>query len=63
MAELTPAQKAAATRRQHKAAQMEKRKQKESIVAALEAVIQDDGASRGAKEDALFLLAHVYRGW
>ena len=58
--ELTRGQKAAATRRQHKAARDAKEMNKRKTAAALETILQDSESSREAKENALFLLANVY---
>ncbi len=60
---MTPAQKAAITRRLHMEARREKEQHRANIIAALEAIIQDKQSSRESIENALFLLAHVYRGY
>lgn len=61
MEELTPAQKAAETRRRNIAARKEQWKNKERTIAALEKIIQDEQSSQTAKEIALALLATAYR--
>ena len=59
--ELTSAQKAAQTRRKNLAARKEKRLNKEKTISALEKILQDEQSSQTAKENALLLLAMVYR--
>ncbi len=56
----TPAEKAAETRRRHKEARRLKQENQERTIAALEKVIQDNGSSREARENALFLLRKIY---
>lgn len=58
---LTSAQKAAITRKRHIAARKEKEQDRRRTISALEAILQDSDSSPEAKENALFLLAAVYR--
>lgn len=58
---LTPAQKAAITRRRNIEARNERERNRRRTITALEAVLQDSESSPGAKENALFLLVTAYR--
>lgn len=62
MEKLTAAQKAAETRRRNIALRDERERNRRRTTEALESIIQDSETSREARENAVFLLATVYRG-
>lgn len=57
----TPAEKAAETRKRHKAERKERERNRKAMVKALERIIQDDRCTWEATQSALFLLAEIYR--